>query len=84
MRAPPVVPGFDVFHHGGPRGEVVLEVVLVVHFGLHVREKTFRHRVVPINADGSHRLRDRIRGAPFLERAGRILRATIAVKSNSA
>jgi len=30
MRSTPVVPRFDIFHHRGPRGEVVVEVVLVI------------------------------------------------------
>ena len=40
-----VVPGFDLFHHCGARGEVTLEVVLVIRFCLHLNGKIFRNRV---------------------------------------
>lgn len=45
IRPSPVALGLDVLHDRGSSGQVVGEVVMVVHLGLQVREERFGDRV---------------------------------------
>lgn len=77
----PVVPRLDVFHDHRPGGEVVREVVVVIHLGLEVGKEIFDDRIIPALTGQSHRLGDIVPGAPLLEIAGGILRATIGMEN---
>src|SRR5699024_3695167 len=82
--SPVTVPGYccedgagytnlDALHHRCACRQMILKIVMVIHFGLQMREVILRHRVIPTHPGPSHRLGDLIARTPRLELPGGVL-----------